>query len=349
MIRIVSIAQLLASAALALSLPLAPARAVTITSFDVPGAAFTTAVSINSTDSTTGTYANPGDVCTQHGFVRHPDGSLDTFDAQGEPDTVVATIPGAINDAGTVGGVFWESSTDCQTYLGATGFMRSAAGVIREFALPWNFTFGGMNNPGTIVGTYSNYGDYRNLHALIHSAGDQTTTFNVPGADATYAYSINDAGFVTGISTLFSTGEQHGYIRDPDGNFTTFDVPNAIWTFPRAINNANEVTGSYAVAQDGNSHGFIRAADGSFTFFDVRRGTGIDPVAINSLGSVTGNFNDTRASRQRGFVRGVRGHIVKFDPPGSTYTQSVAINRHGDVTGYYVDSNNVQHGYVRVR
>ena len=66
----------------------------TITTFDAPGAQFTSPTSINSLGEITGTYC---DTTGCHGFLRAPDGEISSFD----PESSASTSPFAINSAGT--------------------------------------------------------------------------------------------------------------------------------------------------------------------------------------------------------------------------------------------------------
>ena len=88
----------------------------TMTTFDVPGAnQGTTPTGINEQGTITGTY-NDGHA---HGFVRHTDGSFETF------SVMTDTTPTAINNKGAVTG-----------YSQFIGFVRTADGTITQFSVP---------------------------------------------------------------------------------------------------------------------------------------------------------------------------------------------------------------------
>jgi hypothetical protein len=77
-----------------------------------PGSVETVAVSINPSGEITGSYLDTTGV--EHGFLRAPDGTLETFDPAGSR----GTFPASINPAGTITG-FQEAGIDVH------GFFRS--------------------------------------------------------------------------------------------------------------------------------------------------------------------------------------------------------------------------------
>jgi hypothetical protein len=119
-------------------------------------------------------------------------------------------------------------------------------------------------------------------------------TFNAPGTiGETFAYSINDLGFVTGIylgiNPLYSA-----YLRAPSGDLTSFNVSGATSTNAVAINNQNDIAG-YARLPNQSSLGFFRTSDGTLTTFNVPGagtaiGQGTFPASINNIGQITGYY-----------------------------------------------------------
>ena len=84
------------------------------------------------------------------------------------------------------------------------------------------------------------------------------TTFDAPGATATFPQSINPAGEIAGYY-VDASFVWHGFLRAPDGTFTTFDAPGAVFgTFAVSINPAGAITGFYVDAS-GVAHGFLRS------------------------------------------------------------------------------------------
>ncbi|HEX9135464.1 MAG TPA: hypothetical protein VF905_00785, partial [Nitrospirota bacterium] len=95
--------------------------------------------------------------------------------------------------------------------------------------------------------------------AIIIPAPAQTiTTFDVPGAPATFPLMIIPNGTVTGYY-FDASWLTHGFLRTPDGTITPFDAPGALngTTTPSSMNQAGTIVGFYRDAGR-FPHGFLR-------------------------------------------------------------------------------------------
>ncbi len=131
-----------------------------ITSFDAPGATYTSGNAINTAGTITGIYDDANFVT--HGFVRSATGAITSFDAPGSSPMAcglncgvpTGTIALAINSAGVITGYYPDQK-------GGQGFVRSETGVITTFDVPGDdtpvghFTFPqAINTAGVITGYY---------------------------------------------------------------------------------------------------------------------------------------------------------------------------------------------------
>lgn len=154
--------------------------------------------------------------------------------------------------------------------------------------------------------------------------------------------------------------------QNSSSGIINFDIPSAgttensrQGTVPDSISEAGAVTGHYIDSYDVN-HGFLRSPGGELITFDApgagrtaRSGQGTFPDGMSEAGAVTGHYVDSN-NVTHGFVRSPGGELVTFDAPGAgkverskqgTFPKS--ISEAGAVTGHYVDSNNVNHGFLR--
>jgi hypothetical protein len=310
-----------------------PQWANRIITFNAPGAGTTPssglgtqAENIDAAGAITGLYADANNV--MHGFLRTREGRLITFDAP---------------DAGSVPGLSFKA-TPAGTYGGQGTYAMS------------------INLEGAITGSYF---DENNVgHSFVRTPYGTFTSFDDPAAGTsaylgTFAWNINPAWVIAG-NYWDSNSVRHGFVRTPGGEFTNFDPSGSVSTFvclASCLNQAGTVTG-YFFDANGLAHGFVRAPDGTITEFDVpgagtESGQGTFPGSINREGAVTGDYA-TGDNVSHGFVRAPDGTITAFDIPGAgtggsqaqgTYPE--AINDARVVTGQYIDSNDVQHGFVR--
>ena len=188
-------------------------------------------------------------------------------------------------------------------------------------------------------------------------------TFDPPNSVSTTPSCINASGAVTGFYEE-SDNSFHGFLRTPNGTIVTLDDPNGdSGTLATAINAAGVITGYAEDTKTGYLHGFVRSAGGTWSDFDPPNSYRTIPTAINNGGVISGSFKDL-SGVYHGFVRAADGTITTFDEPsaGTSEGQGTAtpadfagsltlgcnsLNNAGAITGAYIDSNNVQHGFVR--
>lgn len=166
------------------------------------------------------------------------------------------------------------------------------------------------------------------------SANPGIVTFDAPGAialggsfDGTFAIGINNGGTITGIyidaNTLY-----HGFLRSPGGKFSSLDAPGV-----------------------GTSVGtrFRPSAGGLPSGANINAHS----ININDRGTVTGNYIDVN-NVSHGFLRNPKSDFITFDAPGArsaagTFDGSFpsGINKGGAITGNFIDSNGLNHGFLR--
>jgi hypothetical protein len=247
--------------------------------------------SINADGATTGVFPTITELTSggpqfKHdaGFVRSADGTVTTFDIDGQ-----TTAPESINNKGWIAG---------QSY--GPAFVRSPAGKITIFALGASSTAAfSINNLNTTAGAYFD-SDFL-AHGFIRTADGTVTTVDDPNAgtganQGTWAYAINDNGAIAGFY-FDSSGIAHAYLRTADGTFTTIDPEGAQGAAAFCINKRGSIGGEFY--SNGVEYGFIRHPDGRMT--NVAVGDFTDVVGINDSGEAVGI--DVRNSKERSFVR----------------------------------------------
>ena len=231
---------------------------------------------------------------------------------------------------------------------------------------------------GDITGVYTDSSNVE--HGFVLPAGGTIATFSVAGAgtgagQGTMPASINSSGTIAGTYTD-STNASHGFVRAANGTITTFDAPGAPTatkdrgTSALSINDSGVIVGFYSTGTyltNSVYYGFQRSAGGTITnIVAPNAGPGDGPgfkqgtiaYGINASGEIVGGYTDSNFEHH-GFLLSGSAYTV-IDPPGVGLgtcinshgrnfggTTAGSIDAAGDVGGHYLDTNCVQHGFVR--
>jgi uncharacterized membrane protein len=309
--------------------------------FNAASSGNTEAWSINDASDITGYYYDTSG--SVHGFVRGEQGQITVFDVPG----AIRTFAYDISADGKIIGYYLDSKSPTI----ANGFVRNARGTIATLNAPspaLSLVPQSINAQGDIAGLSG-------TSAFLLTSDGRITLFNVPGATATSAFSINNKREITG--RYYDATGSHAYLRTSDGRITSFDVsgtnPLTSYIAPQSVNNHGQITGYYWDTT--GSHGFLRYTTGEITTFDPPGSIATGALrtiahSINENGSVVGYYSDS-TFRLHPFVRDARGHITTFDAPGAIGdTVALSINDHDEIAGTYYGpdstSTNRDHGFL---
>ncbi len=180
---------------------------------------------------------------------------------------------------------------------------------------------------------------------------------DVPGAQITLAYALNDrsqvvgqyvdAGAVPDHQGRLPAGSVHGFLWHR-GEITIIDVPGAPLTQPLGINDHGDIVGAYfdagidpndpyAYYDTARLRGFV-LRNGKSTPVDFPGGDGTKVSGINDHGHMVGYYDTPEA--RRGFLLN-GGKFTQIDPPGSLTTLPSGIDNRGRVVGAYLDPNGI--------
>jgi hypothetical protein len=259
-----------------LALAGAPCRAdYVFTTFDVPGAAFTTLSAISSNGNLTGAY---GDATGTHPFA-YIGGNFVTLNYDPSNPLIRTTAAYGVNASGQVVGTYFDlrisSSTprifvydggaytslgvgapaginDAGTIAGTYGVRPDAFvtvnGAIVNITPPGAAGADGraINNNGDVVGTYTDYSfPFPVTHNYLLQGGTYTDFLLSPGDTMR---GLNDSGVIVGFVN------NHGFILD-GGVYSLFDVPGSYSTSIGGITDDGVLVGYYSDAT--GVHGFI--------------------------------------------------------------------------------------------
>jgi hypothetical protein len=211
-----------------------------------------------------------------------------------------------------------------------------------QLALPYD-----INNRGQIVGIYLDDGAVPApdglpppgaQHAFLWDRGKVTILDPPDTVYAPNAYTINDRGQIVGVR-VDDSGNQIGFLRQPDGRYVTLDPPGAAQNKALGINDRGQVVGVYlddgaVPGPDGRDparslHGYLWDR-GRYERLDVPDARATAAADINNRGDVVGEVKDAHG-RIRGFAR-LGGRYTFVDGPGEGNTSfPIHVNDRGDM------------------
>lgn len=196
-----------------------------------------------------------------------------TFVDASPPGSFTSYLSG-INKHGVAVGGYCSVGGGCNPEVGERGYMYDVAtGKITTIHFPMKgaaTTAYGINDRGTIVGGYCPgavvcpQGAFNPAADGFIETNGVFTTLNYPGAQATSAIAVNNAGTVAGYYLINNTGP-HAFLYQ-NGAFTNIDYPGSNFTLALGVNNLGVVAG-YFTSSTGALHGFTYL-NGTFTQID---------------------------------------------------------------------------------
>jgi probable HAF family extracellular repeat protein len=192
-----------------------------------------------------------------------------------------------------------------------------------------------INSSGTVVG----YTELSPTSGFTYSGGT-FTDLNVPGADGTYAWGINDAGTVAGY--YFNSSGFFGYTY-AGGTYTSFSVPGAAITAAYDINNAGHMAGQYQMTYAGPIQSFLFNGT-NYVDIAVPGASMTQAWGLNDLDQVVGVFMLAEGGDLHNFLYDGTDYLT-FDLTDERFSFAYGVNNAGLIVGNVVDRNFNATGY----
>ena len=206
--------------------------------------------------------------------------------------------------------------------------------TIIQFPGAQNTTATGINNAGTIVGSYvdNNF----NAHGFI-LADNQFQSIDFPsGLGGTGLISINNRGQILGsVDGTSANPNPQSFILE-NGTFTLLNFPDTPSNAITAFNDHNEFTGTDG---SGPLQGFV-ISGGQRTNLPDFNGSKFFPAGLNDRGVVTGNVDQQNYAALLRF-----GQFTTIQAPGASATSASGINSLNEVVGTVTLSDSSQEAY----
>lgn len=249
---------------------------------------------------------------------------------------VTSTFAFDLNNKGEILGFYYY---DGQGFSGSNDYIYdgNAAFKTLDFSIGGGYTsnmsaddgfvgISAFNDNNDMVGGFSR-ADGFGYYSFLYADG-AFTKLEVPGAQYTFAKTLNNSGQV--IGNYYSGPDIKGFVYDNNtGEYSTLQYPGANRTYPSGINDKGQIVGQYRIPPYGEFTGFIYE-NGTFTTL-LGEGTTstINPTDINNLGQITGDYSDFFAESYP-FVY-ENGHYTPFDLPFES--MPLAINDLSNIVG----------------
>jgi uncharacterized membrane protein len=198
---------------------------------------------------------NHGDLAGQsgiYGFVRTSAGTYSEMTMGGNPSTVAyglndnGVVVGAVSVPGTMPGSRVTGTFAAEWTNGHGTGINMPAGVT------WSVAHG-INDQGTVVGTYGTTAGYPG-HAFVDKNG-HVQEIKIPGAVSAEADGISNTGEIVGTYQT-ADGHYHGFF-DLAGHIHTLNIPGNIDTFLYGVNDFGQMVGSATSAPGHEMQGFV--------------------------------------------------------------------------------------------
>jgi uncharacterized membrane protein len=243
------------------------------------------------------------------------------------------TVALSINNLGEITGYAYDSGGDFGFTYDAGVFSPQS-----QYAMPGfdSTDIYGVNNAGTLVGSYYNQSDPSVANALVVAGGVE----QLHDAPQSEYYGINNNGGIVG-STYTGSGASltaTGFFRS-GSNSTPISYPNAL-TYAHGVNDSDDIVGFYETPS--GVYGAFETTPGCViaTCFQTLGLPGAHSsfaYGINDSGVIVGASVDTSRVGQ-GFIFNGSTYTV-IDIPGAVDTYVTGINDQGQIVGWYQESN----------
>jgi len=251
------------------------------------------------------------------------------------------TTPNAINGDGLVVGEWYNAD-----YSVNKGFVRTPDGrysVIEPANGYGGITISGVNSRGDMAGFMESDGYVRR--------GTNYTIIQPPGAGATYARAINDAGVVVGDAT----GNSGNFNWRFDGtNTTILSFPGAVDSGFTGINNQGDILGytvrllvGSGVTNRVNSSWVLRGTN--FTEITYPNSTLSALLSISEDGTILGLFRQASTGTRTRYFLHREGAFTELEFNGEDGWNRYAatdLNRFGQVVGNFRTADGAYHGFL---
>jgi hypothetical protein len=201
-----------------------------------------------------------------------------------------------------------------------------------------------INNNNVITGYYSDADGAR--HGFVGTLDGNYTSFDFPNGN-TFAYGINDDGYITGLSntpTIDCQVEGCQYLRAPNGDISGITKDDApLDGFAQQITKKRKYVGQYWVLDGENDFEFGYIGKGTRYRKDIVLPFNVgrtEPRGLNKNQVITGYYSDLDTHTSPAFlIKNGVARSVSFPDANANSTFIEGVNDHGRLVGGWVNKD----------
>jgi hypothetical protein len=199
-----------------------------------------------------------------------------------------------------------------------------------------------INSSGLVTGYFI---DGDEIHGFFYQDG-VVTPYDVPGANLTIIYGLNDAGDFTGRYSR-DGGMTSTAFASLGSTITDLSVPGSNFSWFWAINNLSQMVGYYSQSGISGTQGFFRKANGTYVTGLTFPGADTTQLfGLNDRGTIVGVWYDPTTSLPHGLILQSLNEYTQIDISGAISTVLSGINNNNIVTGYYTMPDQQTFGFL---
>lgn len=259
-----------------------------------------------------------------------------TFQTISYPDATYTAFHG-INDHGDIVGI---TATGPRQLIVGSFVLKNGTyqTVFVPGSAPYETDAFGINNAGTIVGSYTVDCFCVLQHGFVKIKNRKQIYTDIvlpfPEVTRTLPFAINNWGWIAGDYDAHPpfTG-QCGFVIE-NGAYHSITVAGSTGTSVNGINDNGQIVG-YWFSSDGLTRGFVGHFNDEFTDLVAPGAVSTFALAINNAGHVVGMSVDSLFNNTGWLYDGTNFHTITV--PGGRQTTPLGINKNGVIVGYYED------------
>jgi probable HAF family extracellular repeat protein len=260
----------------------------------------------------------------------------------GAPPTGTDSEAHAINQVGSVAGIWWTLVSNGNGFLYQNGINADLGNL---GAGKYSSALA-MNNNSVVGQSSTNGGIKAPYHAFLFANNLLTDLGALGDGSWSSANAVNNSGLIVGES-IVANGEIHAAVFASGTIVDLGTVASGDYSTALGVNDSGVIVGESSVITSGvtNTIAFLYTNNVMSTLAGLGGSPYSKAAAINNPGEIVGEYASTNGDTHAFlWSNGLVTDLGTLD--GGNYSTATAINNSGQIVGYATDSNSVSHAFL---